>query len=76
MFYMQRNLVTAIHEDRHREADAERLHGAARLSGGGSERRGRGVRDLFRVRHAAPAMRLSIQRSPARASTTISPPAA
>jgi len=31
MFYMQEKVVHSIHQERHREADAERLSGQSRL---------------------------------------------
>ena len=31
MFYMQEKVVHSIHQERHREADAERLNGQSRL---------------------------------------------
>jgi hypothetical protein len=81
MFYMQRNLVAAIHEDRHREADTERLSGATRLMGGSVPRRERFASGLFgsaratTARSGGPAMPFWMRRSALRAPSTTSTPA-
>jgi hypothetical protein len=81
MFYMQRNLVAAIHEDRHREAEAERLSGATRLAAGVARHRERGILGLFAIRptsgdrHPVRTAPLSIRPSTLRARSATSPPA-
>jgi hypothetical protein len=80
MFYMQRNLVAAIHEDRHREAEAERLSGATRLTAGVARHRERGILGLFGTRstsgdrHSVRTSPLSIRPSTLRAGSAASPP--